>query len=259
MKTRETTGLEVAVVGYNAGLRSRFVEKLQPLGFQVCCFDCVSARNLSMLRVRCRLVIIDLDLCGDGGLDVIKALKGADAIGIVVLTRFESTDDVVRCLTSGADTCLAYPVDFRELAATLISVHRRIAGTLPRAKAATRQWQLTDHGWLLRTPDGQEVPLTTSERILLLELFNASGVAVSRDKLIHALGHDTDYYLDQRLDMLVSRLRRKVLELVAANLPLTTVRGVGYLLSPQAQESPARSERRSTHRSPGMAEYGFRA
>ena len=74
--------------------------------------------------------------------------------------------------------------------------------------------------------------LTPSERHLMLALMQEPGLPVTREALVKALGHDTEYFLSHRLDMLISRLRSKVRDQIGIPLPVKALRGVGFTFSP---------------------------
>lgn len=86
------------------------------------------------------------------------------------------------------------------------------------------------------SPSGRGVSLTASERQLLLCLFAGGNEVVRREALVEAMGHRVDYYLNHRLDMLVSRLRNKVRREIGTALPLRAVRGIGFHLYPDGHD-----------------------
>lgn len=222
-------GISVYIVEDDFDLREELTLGLGDFGFKVRGFSCSREFYRGLLEAPCDIAILDLGLPDEDGLSVAAHLSEISNAGIVVLTGRRGLDERVRGLLGGADAYLVKPVDIRELAATLISVRRRI-GDVSGAGTAPVSWALAQDGWVLQMPSGQTVTLTPSERVLLQCLFEQSNTTVSREQLITALGHRSDYYLDHRLDMLVSRLRRKVNE-AGFNLPLRAVRGVGLLLS----------------------------
>lgn len=223
------TGLEVCVVEDDADFREEMQTALQRAGFAVRAFCDSLELYAGLLEQPCDLLVLDLGLPGEDGRSVMRRLKAVMKTGVVIVTARGDVDSRVDCMMDGADAYLVKPVDFRELVATLVSVSRRAVATpaLPGAPA----WQLQDDGWTLAAPTGGVVSLTPSERSVVSALFADAGRVVSREALIVALGHDTDYYLEHRLDMLISRLRRKVREGTGIPLPVRAVRGAGFMLS----------------------------
>ncbi|MBB3342818.1 helix-turn-helix domain-containing protein [Luteimonas sp. RC10] len=103
--------------------------------------------------------------------------------------------------------------------------------TSSAAGCNTGTWRLDGHGWQLVSPSGRSVDLTLAERRFLACLAECAGQPVARALLIHCLVDDADTFDSHRLDVLVYRLRRKCSRDAGAELPLRTVRGLGYMLS----------------------------
>jgi DNA-binding response OmpR family regulator len=144
----------------------------------------------------------------------------------------------VRSFESGADAFLVTPVDLRELSAQMRAIHRRIGSATAAPTPEPRgNWTLNEGGWVLRDPFGRELPLTTSERALLLCLIRMRGQAVSRDEIISSLGGNPRYADPHRIDVLVNRLRQKA-GAIDMMLPLHSVRCKGYALALDTSSVP---------------------
>lgn len=190
-----------------------------------------------MLAQRLDMVLLDIGLPDECGLDVARHLRGAfPGLGIVMLTGSRGRDKRVRALVDGADAFLAKPVDGEVLAATLRSVARRLSrAPMPAAAIAPAPagcWHLEAEGWCLVSPNGGKLALTQAERGLLQALIAAAGQPVARQALMDVLGDESGEFDPHRLDMLVHRLRRKSATLAGgAALPLLAARGIGYLFA----------------------------
>ena len=227
------SGIETCIVASDRALRTHGADALRSMGFGVRAFEDSRGLYLGLLRATCDVLVLDVELAGEDARTIIKELKGLLGIGIIALTASNATADLMTCLGAGADICLVKPLDYRELAANMVGLSYRVGDARHRGTAqSARTWRLTDDGWVLVAPQRARVPLTASERILLQLLFDRANTAISRSTVIEALGHHPDYYLDHRLDMVVSRLRRKVIDTAGLPLPLKAVRGVGYLMTP---------------------------
>ncbi|MBZ2188856.1 response regulator transcription factor [Alcanivorax sp. JB21] len=225
-------GIRVCVVEDDDDLREELACALSRDGFDVRAFSGSLDLYAALLHQPADLLLLDLGLPGEDGHTIMRRLKDAMPLGIVICSARSAMDERVSTMMTGADAYLVKPVDMRELVATLVSVHRRLSKTIAISSPEPPGWSLIDDGWSLRTPEGATLPLTASEGAVLRLLFTAPGQPVSRDSIVQALGHSSDYYLDHRLDMLLSRLRRKVRELSGLRLPLRAVRGVGFILHP---------------------------
>ena len=220
--------ISVCIVEDDRDLRQLMVMALTDFGFQA--RGCACARDFyrDWVRQPCNIVLLDINLPDEDGFSIMEHLRAHSEAGIIMLTARSGLDDRVRALTGGADVYLAKPVQLEELAANIVSLSRRL-----NAKKETSDrpsgWQLSEDGWFLLPPSGQRVALTTSERTVMQLLMDEAGRTVTREALAAALGHEEpEYPLSNRLDMLLSRLRRKVVDETRQRLPLKAVRGVGF-------------------------------
>ncbi|WP_162925770.1 response regulator transcription factor [Isoalcanivorax indicus] len=225
-------GIRVCVVEDDEDLREELVCALSREGFEVRAFPGSRELYAALLHQSTDLLLLDLGLPGEDGHTIMRRLKDAMPVGIVICSARSAVDERVLSMMTGADAYLVKPVDMRELVATLISVYRRLGKSTAPALPDAPRWSLADEGWTLRAPDGASLPLSPSEGTVLKLLFSTPGQPVSRDSIVQALGHNSDYYLDHRLDMLFSRLRRKVREHCGERLPVRAVRGIGFILRP---------------------------
>jgi len=226
----------VGVLEDDAQLREGIIMPgLRYFGFEVTGAGSAAELYRHMLSKRFDMVVLDIGLPDESGLNVVKHLREISNLGIVMLTGNTGMDDHVGALTRGADAFLNKPVNIEVLAATLHSVARRLAGTpgagVGGAAAGMGRWRLDTDDWCLVTPAGQALPLTAPERCILRMLMALRGEPVSREKLISALTSDIYEFDPHRLEMMVHRLRRKAQEAAGQPLPLLTSRGQGYLFA----------------------------
>lgn len=183
------------------------------------------------------LVVLDLMLPGESGLDLARWLRTQSDIPIVMLTAMGEETDRIIGLELGADDYLAKPFNPRELLARIRAVLRRAGETQQsRSETSTRGFRFS--GWTLEptrrrllNPDAVEVPLTGGEYDLLLALVERANRVLTRDMLLDLLRGRQAGPFDRAIDVAVSRLRRK-LEDDGRNAQLIkTVRGGGYVLA----------------------------
>lgn len=226
--------LSVMVVEDEDELREQFlVPGLRQEGFDVdgagSAMDLYRALSLRSYD----LFVVDIGLPDESGFTVTQHLRKLGDVGIVMLTGRNGSEDHIRGLDEGADAYLAKPVGIDVLAATVRSILRR---TSPRAQMPlprdppTAGWGLVAQGWRLTSPAGVELALSAGERLFLTLLVETKGVVVARDLVLQHLGSEAEDFDLHRLEMLIHRLRRKVHAATGCELPLTTVRGIGYLL-----------------------------
>ncbi|WP_269759454.1 response regulator transcription factor [Variovorax sp. E3] len=234
---KPTAGKELSVylIEDEEDLQEALVYSLNQMGFKASGFGSASAFYRAFAVSRCDIVVIDVELPGEDGFSVASHLRSASDVGIVFATARGTLDDRVRGMRGGADAYLVKPVHPEELAATLEAVHRRMGladASAPdkapqAAPAGTGHWALTEGNWLLCDPKGQHIRLTTSERAVMTLLFKQKSRPVDRARLASALGDESAHVDLQRVDAIVSRLRRKALA-AGIPLPLHAVRGTGY-------------------------------
>ncbi|SEM27266.1 DNA-binding response regulator, OmpR family, contains REC and winged-helix (wHTH) domain [Pseudoxanthomonas sp. GM95] len=234
--TTVSTALRLALLEDDDVLRDRvLVPGLTRHGFDVEPMRTVAQLHAALERGSFDLIVLDIGLPDGDGFSLTRELQaGRPGMGIVILSGRDTSPDKVRGLSQGADAYLTKPVEIEMLAATLFSVARRLTRPEAAPVAGPAEWQLQDDGWCLFSPDGKAVALTQSERRVLLCLWRTRGKLVSRESLLDTLGGDMGLEIDpHRLDALLHRLRQKVQDRAGMALPLTAVRGAGYLFNPQ--------------------------
>jgi DNA-binding response OmpR family regulator len=225
----------VLVVEDDEVMRERIlVPGLQSNGFEVHGVGSAMDMYRNLLARPAHLVVLDVGLPDEDGFTTARHLRETARVGIVMLTGRRSSRDRIRGLDVGADAYLAKPVDLDVLVATVRSVLRRIAGDsqVAPAPSASGTWEVASDGWHLVSPGGARILLSHAERVVVDRLARSRGTAVPREDLIARLVDAVEDFDPHRLEMLVHRLRRKVLSESGERLPLGTVRGIGYVLVP---------------------------
>ena len=184
-----------------------------------------------------QLVILDLMLPGEGGLDLGRWLRSVSDVPIVMLTAMGEETDRIIGLELGADDYLPKPFNPRELLARIRAVLRRTrdrgGSRTAEAPAAYRfaGWRLEPARRRLLDPDGVEVPLTGGEHDLLSALVERANQVLTRDMLLDLLRGRQAGPFDRAIDVAVSRLRRKLERDGRDPQLIKTVRGGGYVLA----------------------------
>jgi two-component system, OmpR family, response regulator len=201
--------------------------------------------NAASLRLRIEqqpadLVLLDLGLPDDDGLNVIRDLRDKRIPVIIVSGRGESVERVVG-LELGADDYVTKPFDLRELLARIRSVLRRssaIAAEHTTTNHVTTAAPFEFEGFKLEpdarrltAADGGEVMLTTGEYDLLHAFVQRPNLVLSRDQLMNTVhGRDAGPY-DRAIDVQIGRLRRKIESDPANPKLIKSIRGAGYLFA----------------------------
>jgi len=185
-----------------------------------------------------QLVVLDLMLPGESGLDLARWLRTQSNVPIVMLTAMGEETDRIIGLELGADDYVPKPFNPRELLARIRAVLRRTADAADRRVDAGSSQVLRFAGWVLEpprrrllNPDGVEVPLTGGEYDLLLALAERPNRVLTRDMLLDLLRGRQAGPFDRAIDVAVSRLRRKLEDDGRHAQLIKTVRGGGYVLA----------------------------
>jgi len=217
-------------------LQEALVYSLNQMDIEAHGFSTASAFYRAYAVRRCDIVVIDIGLPDENGFSIAQHLRSASNVGIVFATARHELSERVRGLRDGADAYFVKPVHAEELAASLQAIHRRLKAadrrsrsTPPQAEAprGTGRWELREEDWILCDPGDRMLRLTMSERAIVGCLFKRRDKPVDRAELAAALGGDLEQFDLQRVDVVISRLRRKALA-AGISLPLHTVRGTGY-------------------------------
>jgi DNA-binding response OmpR family regulator len=197
-------------------------------------------RQLSGHRVN--VVILDLRLGLDDGLDVLRELRSSSDVPVIIVTghRRDEIDRVVG-LELGADDYVTKPFNLRELLARVRAIIRRLESARAwSAREPERRgywfsgWRLNLRTRRLTDPNGADVALTKGEYALLVAFLNAPQRPLSREHLLQATRVHEDVF-DRSIDVQILRLRRKLEQYACASQIIQTERGVGYVFAQQVE------------------------
>jgi DNA-binding response OmpR family regulator len=192
----------------------------------------------SLTRSRPDLVVLDLRLGKEDGLDLLREIRAHSDIPVIITTghRRDEIDRVVG-LELGADDYITKPFGLRELLARIRAVlRRREAGQAAAQRDAENgrckfgSWQLDRRNRRLTNASGEPITLTKGEYALLIAFIDAPQRPLTREQLLQATRIHEDVF-DRSIDVQVLRLRRKLEADPAAPSIIQTERGVGYVFA----------------------------
>jgi two-component system, OmpR family, response regulator len=193
---------------------------------------------IAHLSGRPTLIVLDLQLGKDDGLDLLRAIRSCSDVPIIIMTgHLRDEADRVVGLELGADDYLTKPFGLRELLARIRAVLRRRQAGLAASRRRPAQgrswfgggWQLDRRLHRLTDPNDVPVPLTKTEYALLVAFLDAPRRPLSREHLMQATRMHEDVF-DRSIDVQVFRLRRKLTADPTMPCLIKTEWGVGYLL-----------------------------
>jgi two-component system, OmpR family, response regulator len=199
----------------------------------------------AMTDRRVDLLILDVMLPGEDGLSLCRKVRAEGETPIIMLTaRGEDVDRIVG-LEMGADDYLPKPFNPRELLARINAVLRRqsvarVASAVEGAAALTfAGWRIDLRLRELRNPAGARVAMTSAEFDLLQTFCERAGRVLSRDSLLDLTQGRNAGSFERSIDVLVSRIRRKIEPDPQAATLIKTVRSGGYLFTPVVSALPS--------------------
>jgi DNA-binding response OmpR family regulator len=234
----------IIVVDDEAPAREMVGDYLKLHGFEVTLCDGGSSLRRATAQGFPDLIVLDLNMQEEDGLSIVRAVKQMSDVPIIMLTATASPIDRVVGLELGADDYLAKPCELRELLARIRVVLRRSAGPAAAAAPAQAKPVPVRFGtkWLdidaqtLRDDDGNEHPLAGSEFALLKAFAENPRRVLSRERLLDlAEARDREAF-DRAIDVRITRIRRKIEPNPAHPTVIRTIRGSGYLFSPDGGE-----------------------
>jgi two-component system, OmpR family, response regulator len=184
------------------------------------------------------LLILDLKLPGEDGLDIARRLRADSNMPIIMLTARKEEADRVMALELGADDYLTKPFSPRELLARIRSLLRRsrahetVADGLAKIRAYRfAGWELNVRVRRLKSPQGEVTALRNAEFNLLAAFLASPQRVLTREQLLSMSHlHDDEVY-DRAIDTQVGRLRRKLEGRGVSQELIHTERGAGYILT----------------------------
>jgi two-component system phosphate regulon response regulator OmpR len=232
----------IVVVDDEPDIREMLQEYLETQGFRVTAADGGETLREIMAAQHVDLVVLDITMPGEDGLSLARFLREKFDLGIIMLTGASDVVDRIIGLEVGADDYLAKPVDLRELLARVKSVLRRMgaraaaASTSPAEKPGETirfgKCTLDLGAHRLIDDSGAEVPITAMEFDLMRAFAERPNRVLSRDQLLE-LAHNRGWEpFDRSIDIRIARLRRKIEVDPSEPSVLKTVRGAGYIFSP---------------------------
>jgi DNA-binding response OmpR family regulator len=183
-------------------------------------------------RVKPDIVILDIMLPGQDGIQVCKQARDFYTGPILILTACEDDISELTAFKVGADDFVRKPIKPEVLLMRVQALLRRSQGTKNEQVESTHCNDLIINSSRREVMLNNElVDLHSSEIDLVLLLAQSQGQAVSRDECFRVLrGFDYDG-IDRSLDMRISSLRKKIMDQKSPHRFIKTVRGVGYMLA----------------------------
>lgn len=191
-----------------------------------------------MSRETIDLLVLDLRLPGEDGMQIARRLREESNLPIIILTGRKDEADRVMGLELGADDYLTKPFSPRELLARIRALLRRsrahetVADGLAKIRAYRfAGWELNVRTRRLKTPEDQTVAMTNSEFNLLVAFLASPQRVLTREQLLDLSRLHNDEVYDRSIDVQVGRLRKKIEPEGTREQLIRTERGAGYVFT----------------------------
>lgn len=225
----------ILLVEDDPGLRVSIARVLQQNGFVVHQAG-TGAEMWSALRKRAvNLILLDIALPGKSGIELCREVRKDNNVPIIFVSAKGDEASRITGLDVGADDYITKPVRTRELLARIRAVLRRqhcdsVAGVRAEPRFRFDGWEVDLRRRTVFSPTGALVELTGAEFDLLASFIGSPQRVLARDRLIELSRARLAAGSDRSIDVLVSRLRRKLSQ-AGWPSPIVTVRGAGYMLT----------------------------
>lgn len=213
------------VVDDDRRIRTLLSRYLSERGYRVTTADSAAAARRRLAGLAFDLVVLDLMMPGESGLELATSLRRTSEVPILMLTARSEAEHRIEGLEAGADDYLAKPFEPRELVLRIASILRR------RAVDETDPQEVSFGAFVFHLGRGElkcrgvPVRLTERERELLTLFASRPGETVDRLELARGANGS-----ERAVDVQINRLRRKIEQDPASPVHLQTVRGIGYRL-----------------------------
>ncbi len=216
----------ILVIDDDTRLRTLLGRFLEENGFQVSLAKDSSEAKKLMQELIFDLLIVDVMLPSETGVEFTQTLRQSSRVPIIMLTARGESEDRIKGLEAGADDYLQKPFEPKELLLRINNILKRISVVLD-SENICRFGDFTFNMLELRLKKNEDfIHITDSEAKILNILCKEKGKAVSREKLSSLCGGIDD----RSIDVQITRLRRKIEQNPKQPHYLQTVRNYGYVI-----------------------------
>ena len=215
----------ILVVDDDDGIRDLVKQYLNENNFLVTTANSAEDANKKIEVVKFDLIVLDIMMPGKSGLEFTQENKNSIKTPIILLTAKSEVSERVEGLEVGADDYLPKPFEPKELVLRIKNIlNKTKRRDLKRViEFGSIKIDLNKH---LIIKNSKEYKINNAEKIILEEMINSSGKTFSRDEIGRILNLDKE----RSIDVIITRLRKKIESDPKNPKYLQTIRGAGYVL-----------------------------
>lgn len=234
----------ILVVDDDPDVRDVVSKALRDAGFSVIADGSAGSIDALLETHTIDLVLLDVMMPGSDGFSVARSLTNRYSVPIVFLTGKAGVIDKVVGLELGAEDYITKPFHNEELVARVRTILRRserkeVVQDADYRVATVRGWTFDLERQEVLSEDGKKITLTDYENRLLKHFMARPGRVVTRDQIMELLGKKGDLPFDRSVDVLISRLRKKLDDI--DKRIIVSVRNSGYKFSERVSWVPVAS------------------
>lgn len=233
----------ILVVDDDARIRQMLARYFEDEGYRVTAVADGSAMRAQIHSTQFNIILLDLMLPGESGLELAREIRTRSDVPIMMLTGKDDVLDRIVGLELGADDYMAKPFHLREVLARVRTIMRRRTPA-PEARPAVTEDRILFEGWMLDlgrreliAPDKSNMELTTGEFDMLAVFLRHPGRVLSRETLMDLTRGRNLEAFDRTIDAQIARLRKKIEADVANPQLIKSVRGIGYVFTGKIDKS----------------------
>ena len=215
----------ILVVDDDDGIRSLVKQYLNENSFLVTTSSSAENAQEKILIIKFDLIILDVMMAGKSGLEFIKDNKSKINTPIILLTAKADVEDRVEGLEIGADDYLPKPFEPKELILRIKNILSKTKKNDQKRIIKFDNIQINLNK-LMIIKDRNEFKINNAEKIILEKMINNPGKTFSREDI----GRRIDLDKERSIDVIITRLRKKIETDPKNPKYLQTLRGVGYVL-----------------------------
>ena len=215
----------ILVVDDDDGIRDLVKQYLNENNFLVTTSSSAENASKKVSLIKFDLIVLDVMMTGKSGLDFIKENKKIINTPIILLTAKGESNDRIKGLEVGADDYLAKPFEPKEL---ILRIKNILNKTIKKDQKRIIEFDniKIDLNKLLILKNGDEFKINITEKIILKKMINSPGKTFSREEI----GKLIDLDKERSIDVIITRLRKKIENDPKNPKYLQTLRGAGYVL-----------------------------
>ena len=215
----------ILVVDDDDGIRNLVKQLLIQENYIVTTSDCAEDANNKISNIKFDLIVLDVMMPGKSGLEFISENKNKIKTPIILLTAKGEVNERVIGLEIGADDYLPKPFEPKELTLRIKSILHRTKKKDP-IRLIEFESVIIDINRLFITKNGKQYKINNTERIILEKMINTPGEIHSREEIGKLIKIDKE----RSIDVIITRLRKKIEDDPKNPKYLQTIRGQGYVL-----------------------------